>query len=44
MNSQTINVGYDVNVDASIDTPISVGIATTVNSRGNYFHDEPTTW
>ena len=37
MNSQTINVGYDVNVDASIDTPISVGIATTVNSRGNYF-------
>ena len=36
MNSQTINVGYDVNVDASIDTPISVGIATTVNSRGNY--------
>ena len=36
MNSQTINVGYDVNVDSSIDTPISVGIATTVNSRGNY--------
>ena len=36
MNSQTINVGYDVNIDSTIDTPVSVGIASTVNSRGNY--------